>query len=80
MSIGSGKARRLPGDNSTCNDFSIGPDKALYISDTANAKIYRLAPGARSAELFLRNKQLDGIGLHLLDPAAPLDVPAPAAD
>jgi len=21
----------LPGDNSTCNDFSIGPDKALYI-------------------------------------------------
>ncbi|HWB99284.1 MAG TPA: hypothetical protein VG672_21395, partial [Bryobacteraceae bacterium] len=32
----------LPGENSTCNDFAIGPDKALYISDTANAKIYRL--------------------------------------
>ena len=32
----------LPGDNSTCNDFAIGPDKALYISDTANSKIYRL--------------------------------------
>src|ERR1700753_1653358 len=27
----------LPGDNSTCNDFSIGPDKALYITDTAHA-------------------------------------------
>src|SRR3984885_9108902 len=24
----------LPGDNTTCNDFSIGPDKALYITDT----------------------------------------------
>ena len=51
----------LPGDNSTCNDFTIGPDKALYISDTANSKIYRLAPGAKSAELFLENRLLLGI-------------------
>jgi hypothetical protein len=51
----------LPGDNSTCNDFSLGPDKALYISDTANAKIYRLAPGAQSAELFLESRVLLGI-------------------
>jgi streptogramin lyase len=51
----------LPGDNSTCNDFSVGPDKALYISDTANSKIYRLAPGATSAELFLENRVLLGI-------------------
>jgi hypothetical protein len=51
----------LPGDNSTCNDFSIGPDKELYISDTANSKIYRLAPGATSAELFLENRVLLGI-------------------
>lgn len=58
----------LPGDNSVCNDFSVGPDKALYISDTANAKIYRLKPGTRAAELFLESKQLDGIdGLTFLD-------------
>ena len=47
--LATGKAKLrwdLPGDNSVCNDFTIGPDKALYISDTANAKIYRLAPGA----------------------------------
>ncbi|HEY4076035.1 MAG TPA: hypothetical protein VGM26_03795 [Rhizomicrobium sp.] len=51
----------LPGDNSTCNDFSIGPDKALYIADTGNAKIYRLAPGASSAELYLEHRNLTGI-------------------
>jgi hypothetical protein len=58
----------LPGDSSTCNDFSIGPDKALYIADTGNAKIYRLAPGAQSAELFLENRSLTGIdGITFLD-------------
>ena len=51
----------LPGDNSTCNDFSIGPDKALYISDTANAKIYKLPAGASAAELFLEDRALLGI-------------------
>jgi len=51
----------LPGASSVCNDFSIGPDKALYITDTANAKIYRLPPGAQAAELFLDNRLLLGI-------------------
>src|SRR5580692_851773 len=37
LSTGAEKLRwNLPGDNSVCNDFSIGPDKALYISDTIN--------------------------------------------
>ena len=58
----------LPGDNSTCNDFSIGPDKALYISDTANGKIYKLAAGAPTAELFLEDRTLNGIdGITFLD-------------
>src|ERR1700733_6127814 len=56
---GAPKIRRsLPGDNSTCNDFAIGPDKALYISDTANSKIYKLAAGASTAELFLEDRPL----------------------
>ncbi len=54
LKTGAPKLRwNLPGDNSTCNDFAVGPDKALYISDTGNAKIYRLAPGAPSATLWL---------------------------
>src|SRR6202050_625665 len=51
----------LPGDNSTCNDFAIGPDKALYITDTANSRIYKLPAGASTAELFLEHRALYGI-------------------
>ena len=58
----------LPGDNTTCNDMTIGPDKALYISDTGTGKIYKLAPGATSAELFMEHRVLNGIdGLTFLD-------------
>src|SRR6202451_3758929 len=69
LSTGAQKLRwNLPGDNSVCNDFSIGPDKALYISDTANSKIYRLPAGATSAELFLEDHALFGIdGITFLD-------------
>ncbi len=69
LTTGAQKLRwNLPGDNSTCNDFSIGPDKALYISDTANNKIYRLPAGGASAELFLEDRALYGIdGITFLD-------------
>src|ERR1700683_4563417 len=62
LATGAQKVRwNLPGDNSTCNDFSVGPDKALYISDTANSKIYKLPAGASTAELFLEDRALYGI-------------------
>jgi len=62
LSSGAQKLRwDLPGDNSTCNDFSLGPDKALYISDTANGKIYKLPKGASAAELFLEDAALKGV-------------------
>ena len=58
----------LPGDNSTCNDFAIGPDKALYITDTANGKIYKLPAGATTADLFLEHRVLMGVdGITFLD-------------
>src|SRR3984885_7845240 len=69
LSTGAEKLRwNLPGDNSVCNDFSIGPDKALYISDTINSKIYKLPAGATTAELFLEDHTLYGIdGITFLD-------------
>lgn len=51
----------LPGDNTTCNDFAIGPDKALYITDTANGRIYKLPAGASTAALFLEHRALVGV-------------------
>ena len=69
LATGAPKLRwNLPGDNSTCNDFSIGPDKALYITDTANGRIFRLPAGASSAELYLEHRTLLGIdGITFLD-------------
>jgi hypothetical protein len=66
LKTGAPKLRwNLPGDNNVCNDFSIGSDKALYITDTANGKIYKLAAGATVPQLYLENttllKGIDGI-------------------
>jgi len=55
----------LQGDASVCNDFAIGPDKALYVTDTGNAKIFKLKAGASAADLFLEDRAalagIDGI-------------------
>jgi sugar lactone lactonase YvrE len=62
LATGAPKIRwNLSGDDSTCNDFAIGPDKALYITDTANAKIYRLPAGASTAELYFQHRTLMGV-------------------
>jgi hypothetical protein len=51
----------LPGEKNLCNDFVVGPDKALYISDTFGAKIWRLRPGAAAPEMFSDDRTLYGI-------------------
>jgi hypothetical protein len=62
LGTGAGKFRwELPGDTNLCNDFAIGPDKALYITDTAGAKIWRLKAGATTPELFSDDRTLFGI-------------------
>jgi hypothetical protein len=69
LSTGAPKFRwNLPGDNTTCNDFAIGPDRALYITDTATGRIYRLPAGASTAELYLEHRVLQGVdGITFLD-------------
>jgi hypothetical protein len=69
LTTGASKLRwNLPGDDSMCNDFSIGPDKALYITDTANGRIYKLPAGASTADLYLEHRTLMGVdGITFLD-------------
>lgn len=71
LTTGAPKFRwNLPGDNTTCNDFAIGPDKALYITDTATGRIYRLPAGASAAELYLEHTTLRGVdGITFLNGA-----------
>src|SRR5579862_4638801 len=62
LTTGAAKIRwNLPGDNNVCNDFAIGPDKALYVTDTFPGRIFRLAPGASTAELYLEHRTLAGV-------------------
>lgn len=70
LKTGAPKSRwALPGATNLCNDLSVGPDKALYISDTTNGRIYRLKPGSAEGELVLEDKtNLTGIdGLTFLN-------------
>lgn len=69
LTTGARKTRwQLPGPISLCNDFTIGPDHALYVSDTFGSNIYRVRPGSGDGELFLNNRALDGIdGLTFLN-------------
>jgi sugar lactone lactonase YvrE len=62
LKTGAAKFRwELPGEKNLCNDFVVGPDKALYISDTLGAKIWRLKPGAAAPEMFSDDRTLYGI-------------------
>jgi sugar lactone lactonase YvrE len=62
ITTGAPKIRwNLPGDNNLCNDFTIGPDKALYITDTIPGRIFRLPAGASTAELYLEHRTLMGV-------------------
>jgi hypothetical protein len=62
LKTGAAKFRwELPGEKSLCNDFVVGPDKALYISDTLGAKIWRLKAGTSTPEIFSDDRSLYGI-------------------
>src|SRR5271156_2959120 len=69
LTTGAPKLRwNLPGDNNVCNDFTIGPDKALYITDTIPGRIFRLQAGASAAEAYLEHGTLRGAdGITFLD-------------
>ena len=69
LTTGAPKIRwNLPGESNVCNDFAIGPDKALYITDTVPGRIFRLPAGGSTAELYLDHPTLRGVdGITFLD-------------
>lgn len=67
LATGAAKLRWTLPSPSTCNDFAVAPDRSLYIADTSG-KIYKLAPGAQTATLFLDGPAVAGIdGISFLN-------------
>lgn len=60
----------LLGQNALCNDIAVGPDGSAYVTDSFNAHILRLKPGAKELEVWVtddrwkvKGGQLDGIAI-----------------
>jgi hypothetical protein len=60
----------LLGQTSLCNDIAVGPDGSAYVTDSFNAQILRLKPGATDLEVWatddrwkVKGPQLDGIAV-----------------
>ena len=50
----------LPGDDALCNDIAIAPDRTVYISDTNQATIFMLKPGAKALVAAAKDPLLEG--------------------
>jgi hypothetical protein len=51
----------FPAPSSACNDIAVDSDGTAYATDTPNGRIFKVAPGAKTLELFLQDEQLKGI-------------------
>jgi sugar lactone lactonase YvrE len=59
LKTGAGKiSAPFPGKPSTCNDITVGPDEATYVTNTAAPQILRLAPGARQLDIWFTDPSL----------------------
>ena len=50
----------LPSQPAICNDLAIGPDGALYVTNTAQPQILRMLPGADAMEVWVEDALLSG--------------------
>jgi sugar lactone lactonase YvrE len=59
LKTGAGKiSLPFPSKPSTCNDITIGPDEAAYVTNTAAPQILRLAKGAKALEVWFTEPSL----------------------
>ena len=53
LKTGAGKVSLpMPGDSPMCNDFALGPDGAIYITDTNHPRLLRWQPGALALDVW----------------------------
>jgi len=63
MRTGKGKVSlALPGQKPVCNDMAVGPDGALYVTDTGQPRILRWVPGASALAVWLEDPVLGANG------------------
>jgi sugar lactone lactonase YvrE len=59
LKTGAGKLSvPFPSKPATCNDITIGPDEAAYVTNTAAPQILRLAKGAKQLEVWFTDASL----------------------
>jgi sugar lactone lactonase YvrE len=50
----------LPGDKQFCNDIAVADDGTAYITDTGQALVFMLKPGAKELEIAAKDPLLEG--------------------
>jgi glucose/arabinose dehydrogenase/mono/diheme cytochrome c family protein len=63
LKTGAGKVSiAFPPGPAECNDVAVGKDGALYVSDTGNPRVLRLAPGSKTLEVWATDARWDHKG------------------
>jgi streptogramin lyase len=66
LKTGAGKGSwPLPGEKSLCNDMVVGADGSVYVTDTFQPHILKLAPGSTSLEVWATDPGFGGEGPQL---------------
>lgn len=61
LKTGEGKiSAALPGERAICNDMALGPDGAIYVTNTLSPQILRLDPGAGTLQVWASDPVFDG--------------------
>jgi sugar lactone lactonase YvrE len=60
LNTGEGKiSARLPGARTLCNDIAVGPDKAVYVTNSLAPQILRLRPGSSELEVWAEDPSFE---------------------
>ncbi len=63
LGSGEGKVRvDFPEGRVECNDMAVAADGSLYVTDTAQPRLFRLPPGGKTLELFATDPRFDAKG------------------